>query len=523
MRLTPFLAPAALVMAALALAPSPVRADDDPGPAARRQNEQQAIGVLKAISSAQSLFREGDKDQNNELDYAGSLQALVDTDLVSRDLKGGERGGYVFVVKRSVKTPEFVWAATAVPKQRGKTGDRYFAISQDGVVYQALEPIALGADCTLPQGLVPVGKALPGFDPLQGMSPLERALAAAAEARIRVTDLILRSPDGAVFYGFEVAGGSSGWRVQALRVTPKDKRARVEQARLEPSGGLDGLGIATGEIGARRALSEEHGALGPDGKTIVLKPRGEGEPRQGVYAPGMLPRALVLFVLPTLAQEGKLKLPLRLPLLEDAFAAKQPTFALEALDPAPEREGAGPGERAYSLSDGARRAVVWFDAKGPVALRDLDGQLAVRCSEEVFEREVLGKQAGQLGEARRYGNEAAAIGALKTISTAQLLFREGDKDQNGVLDYADGLEALGKCRLIDSVLASGEKNGYRFAVACASKAPEFQWMAVASPLDPKQGGRHFAVNQAGVIYYSDKPFELDGVECQIKGGTPVGK
>ena len=38
-------------------------------------------------------------------------------------------------------------------------------------------------------------------------------------------------------------------------------------------------------------------------------------------------------------------------------------------------------------------------------------------------------------EARKNGNETAAIGALKTIGTAQSLFREADKEADGNLDY----------------------------------------------------------------------------------------
>jgi hypothetical protein len=150
-------------------------------------------------------------------------------------------------------------------------------------------------------------------------------------------------------------------------------------------------------------------------------------------------------------------------------------------------------------------------------VRDVQG-LVVRCKDGIA-RVDLGAEPDPKVAAR--SNESAAIGALKTISVAQTLFREGDKDGNGVLDYAGSLEALGKTQLIDKVLARGEKQGYRFVVCHGSKAPEFIWMAVASPKDGK--GRHFAVNQAGVIYQRSTPFELDSVGCEIKGGQPVGR
>ncbi|HBP22495.1 MAG TPA: hypothetical protein DEA08_32540 [Planctomycetes bacterium] len=129
-------------------------------------------------------------------------------------------------------------------------------------------------------------------------------------------------------------------------------------------------------------------------------------------------------------------------------------------------------------------------------------------------------------EARRNGNEAAAIGALRAISSAQALFREGDKDNDGTLQYAGDLAALGKTNLIDSVLASGKKNGYRFKVVRAKgDTGQFCWMATASPIEPGvTGERHFATNHSGVTWYrTDKPFEFDLDQCEVKGGTPLGR
>ncbi|MBL4849234.1 MAG: DUF1559 domain-containing protein [Planctomycetes bacterium] len=134
-----------------------------------------------------------------------------------------------------------------------------------------------------------------------------------------------------------------------------------------------------------------------------------------------------------------------------------------------------------------------------------------------------GPDAPKPPRARILGNEATAIGALKTISVAQTLFREGDKERDGILDYAQGLGELGATHLIDKVLASGKKQGYRFVVCHSSTAPEFLWMAVASPLDSSKGMRHFAVNHEGVVFHSKTPFELDSARCKIKGGKPVGR
>ena len=146
-------------------------------------------------------------------------------------------------------------------------------------------------------------------------------------------------------------------------------------------------------------------------------------------------------------------------------------------------------------------------------VRDADGVARVdfgRAPEPGAKPRAAGKAAFE---------EAAAIGALKTIATAQTLFREADKDRNGVLDYAADLRALGACDLVDSVLASGDKSGYRFEVCRGGdeSSAQFVWMATASPKQADSGQRHFAVNHAGMIYTSDKPFALNAA-CELKGG-----
>ena len=117
-------------------------------------------------------------------------------------------------------------------------------------------------------------------------------------------------------------------------------------------------------------------------------------------------------------------------------------------------------------------------------------------------------------EARKQGNEAAAIGALKTISTSQMLYREGDKDADGELDYGT-LTELGQHDLIDSVLASGTKQGYFFEVRVSPDNPEFEWAAIANPAVPgTTGDRAFFISHMGVVYFSPKaPVALgDGTE-----------
>lgn len=123
------------------------------------------------------------------------------------------------------------------------------------------------------------------------------------------------------------------------------------------------------------------------------------------------------------------------------------------------------------------------------------------------------------------GNEARAIGCLKTLVTAQTLFREGDKEQDGELDYGT-LAELSQTTLVDAVLGSGKKSGYVFDCRPSVATPEFLWFATASPEQPgTTGSRYFATNHAGVIYDStERPFEIDPTSCAMpEGATPVGR
>lgn len=132
--------------------------------------------------------------------------------------------------------------------------------------------------------------------------------------------------------------------------------------------------------------------------------------------------------------------------------------------------------------------------------------------------------AGMLRRAGRNHNEAAAIGALKTINVAQSLFREGDKERDQNFDYGT-LAELSEAELVDSVLGSGRKNGYLFEVRYSPQTSEFLWMATANPEEPGvTGRRYFVTNQAGVIFYSlDAPFEITD-DCQVpERARPVGR
>ena len=131
-------------------------------------------------------------------------------------------------------------------------------------------------------------------------------------------------------------------------------------------------------------------------------------------------------------------------------------------------------------------------------------------------------------EARKHGNEAAAIGALKTISTSQAIYREGDKDGNGTLDYAS-LDNLMTTDLIDDILGAGTKQGYYFNAGAGATTAEFLWYATANPSVPgTTGDRYFLTNQAGVIYYTTGATQaMNTTSCVIPDTPtdvlPVGK
>jgi prepilin-type N-terminal cleavage/methylation domain-containing protein len=131
-------------------------------------------------------------------------------------------------------------------------------------------------------------------------------------------------------------------------------------------------------------------------------------------------------------------------------------------------------------------------------------------------------------EARKGGNESAPIGALKTISAAQSLFRESDKEEDGNLDYGTlaELAAAGTTGLIDSVLGSGTKHGYLYAASYGASTSEFIWFATARPAIPgTTGDRYFCANHEGVTFWTvSQAFRLNSADCTQPGGVlPVGR
>jgi prepilin-type N-terminal cleavage/methylation domain-containing protein len=129
---------------------------------------------------------------------------------------------------------------------------------------------------------------------------------------------------------------------------------------------------------------------------------------------------------------------------------------------------------------------------------------------------------------RKHEMEAGAIGALKTVSTAESIFHECDKEHDGNLDYGM-LSELDAMNLVDPLLGAGRKRGYFFEATYSYTTSEFLWFGVANPTRPGvTGDRSFDVNQAGVIFYPSGGgrLELDTGSCWLprSGHIPaVGK
>lgn len=104
-------------------------------------------------------------------------------------------------------------------------------------------------------------------------------------------------------------------------------------------------------------------------------------------------------------------------------------------------------------------------------------------------------------EARIGANESAAISSLRTLVTAQSLYRDTDRDGNGRADFAGSLAELATRDLIDDVLTTGTKQGYTFSMG--TSADELAWNSNADPIAPgTSGDRYFFVDDSAVIRFS---------------------
>jgi type IV pilus assembly protein PilA len=107
-------------------------------------------------------------------------------------------------------------------------------------------------------------------------------------------------------------------------------------------------------------------------------------------------------------------------------------------------------------------------------------------------------------------NEASAIGALRTLSSAQNNFQGvtvSDADGDGIGEYGSFLQLSSATpAFIDESLGAGRKNGYFVIVTTtgAADTDEILWQASAFPISKGwSGNRTFYIDESGVLRGSD--------------------
>ena len=108
--------------------------------------------------------------------------------------------------------------------------------------------------------------------------------------------------------------------------------------------------------------------------------------------------------------------------------------------------------------------------------------------------------------ARIAANESSAVSSVRTVNTAQISYYSSFS----TVGFSPDLASLGgsSCTpptssgacLIDTLLASGSKSGYSFAMQGASGTPNGSYQIIASPAQPNQTGvRYFCSFQDAVV------------------------
>jgi type IV pilus assembly protein PilA len=103
-------------------------------------------------------------------------------------------------------------------------------------------------------------------------------------------------------------------------------------------------------------------------------------------------------------------------------------------------------------------------------------------------------------------NEAAAVGALRTLTTAEIAYSTACPSIGftaALADLSNATTCPGGNNQIDPALATGTKSGYKFVLGGTTGSPIVTFTATASPVTPGSSGtRFFFVDQTGVIRYN---------------------
>ncbi|MFB3815525.1 MAG: hypothetical protein ACE14L_15585 [Terriglobales bacterium] len=112
-------------------------------------------------------------------------------------------------------------------------------------------------------------------------------------------------------------------------------------------------------------------------------------------------------------------------------------------------------------------------------------------------------------------NEEFALNLTRAVAEAQQKYVHSHPQAG----YACTLAELEGAGVIETAVASGKANGYKFDLSCPGKAmPRTEYEFVAKPTDfKKTGGRTFCTTQrAGILFSTDG----QGKTC-LKGGQLV--
>jgi hypothetical protein len=117
----------------------------------------------------------------------------------------------------------------------------------------------------------------------------------------------------------------------------------------------------------------------------------------------------------------------------------------------------------------------------------------------------LNYMEGALTGSKEASPEGYAISGVRTLVTSQFTYWQ----TVGSGTYADSLDLLYASNLIDSVLASGTKDGYIFTVSTGAGNDSFA--IYATPITYETGTRSFFSDESGFIRYTaeERPATVD--------------
>jgi type IV pilus assembly protein PilA len=110
----------------------------------------------------------------------------------------------------------------------------------------------------------------------------------------------------------------------------------------------------------------------------------------------------------------------------------------------------------------------------------------------------------KLLRSRLAAGEASALDSVRAINTAQITYASRYPDRGFTCSLGTLAESNSTAdRLLDSALAGGAKNGYRFSLTNCPGMPATSYLITAIPTVPNQTGvRVFCSDQTGIIRYA---------------------